>query len=84
MWFLLRFGAWGTARRGSLGLWEARLWGAEPGGLTSPCLYAKARVRAHPAWRRLEKGNRSHRGGTCSKMRTKKKPLDLAVLQRDI
>lgn len=44
------------------------------------CLYAKARVRAHPAWRRLEKGNRSHRGVTCSKMRTKKKPLDLAVL----
>ena len=84
MWFLLSFGAWGTARRGCLGLWEARLWGAEPGGLTSPCLHAKARVRAHPALRRLEKGNRSHRGGTCGKTRTKKKPLDLAVSQRDL
>ena len=84
MWFLLSFGAWGTARRGCLGLWEARLWGAEPGGLTSPCLHAKARVRAHPALRRLEKGNRSHRGGTCGKTRTKKQPLDLAVSQRDL
>lgn len=36
------------------------------------CLYAKARVRAHPAWRRLEKGNRSGQRRTCSKMRTRR------------
>ena len=28
----------GRQQGGVVGLWEARLWAAEPGGLTSPCL----------------------------------------------